>query len=52
VPPEQLRAGNVDALSWAAVLVEIAGAIAFGAVGLYALRRQSPAEGATPAQLR
>jgi hypothetical protein len=49
---DSLPDGNVDALSWAAVLVEIAGAIAFGAAGLYALRRESHAEDAAPAQLR
>lgn len=30
--------GGVDALSWAAVLAEIAGALALGLAGLYALR--------------
>ncbi len=36
---DSLPDGGVDALSWAAVLIEIAGALAFGAAGVYALRR-------------
>ena len=32
---------TVDSLSWAVVLLEIAGALAFGAAALYALRGQS-----------
>jgi hypothetical protein len=51
---DSLPDGNVDALSWAAVLIEIVGAIAFGVAGLYALRREARAERTTPvpAQLR
>jgi len=33
---------HVSALSWAAVLVEIVGALAFGVAGLLALRRPEP----------
>jgi hypothetical protein len=36
---DSLPDGGADALSWAAVLIEIAGALAFGAAGAYALRR-------------
>lgn len=36
---DSLADSGVDALSWAAVLVEIAGAAAFGTAGVYALRR-------------
>lgn len=35
---DSLPDGHVDALSWAAVLAEIAGALALGAAGAYALR--------------
>jgi hypothetical protein len=36
---------GVTALSWAAASIEIAGALAFGLAGLYALRRQPVAAG-------
>jgi hypothetical protein len=36
---DSLPDGNVDALTWAAVLVEIAGALVFGLAGLVAARR-------------
>ncbi|SRR5712692_1537295 len=36
---DSLPDGGADALSWAAVLAEIAGALAFGAAGAYLLRR-------------
>ena len=36
---DSLAGGGADALSWVAVLIEIAGALAFGAAGAYALRR-------------
>jgi hypothetical protein len=36
---DSLPDGNVDGLTWAAVLIEIGGAFAFGLAGLYALRR-------------
>jgi hypothetical protein len=39
---DSLAAGGADGLSWAAVLIEIAGALAFGAAGAYALRRGTP----------
>ena len=39
---DSLPNGDVDALSWAAVLIEIAGALAFGAAGAYVLRRGAP----------
>jgi hypothetical protein len=35
---DSLPAGGADALSWAAVLLEIGGALALGAAGAYALR--------------
>jgi hypothetical protein len=38
---DSLPDGHVDALSWAAVLIEITGAVAFGVAGLYALRQTS-----------
>lgn len=40
---DSLPDGGVDALSWAAVLVEIAGALAFGAAGAYAFHRAGAA---------
>ena len=51
---DSLPDGNVDALSWAAVLIEIAGAIAFGVAGLYTLRHVTRAARPAPAspQLR
>ena len=36
---DSLPDGGVDALSWVAVLAEIVGAVVFGAVGVYILRR-------------
>jgi hypothetical protein len=36
---DSLPDGGADALSWAAVLLEIAAALAFGAAGVYVLRR-------------
>jgi hypothetical protein len=36
---DSLPDGDVDALSWVAVLFEIGGAVAFGAAGAYVLRR-------------
>jgi hypothetical protein len=41
---DSLPDGNVDALSWLAVLIEIGGALAFGAAGLYALRHSPELE--------
>jgi len=38
---DSLPDGHVDGFTWAAVLIEMAGALAFGAAGLYALRRRS-----------
>jgi hypothetical protein len=35
---DSLPDGHVDVMSWVAVLIEIAGAVALGAAGLYALR--------------
>jgi len=40
---DSLAEGNVDAWTWVAVLIEIVGALAFGAAGAYALRRQRDA---------
>jgi hypothetical protein len=37
---DSLPDGNVDAWTWIAVLIEIGGALAFGAAGAYALLRQ------------
>ena len=42
---DSLPDGGVDALSWAAVLLEIGGALAFGVAGAYALRRGTPFSG-------
>jgi hypothetical protein len=36
---DSLPDGNVDALSWAAVIAEVAGAFVFGAAGVYVMRR-------------
>src|SRR5262245_32628984 len=56
---DSLADGRVDALSWIAVLAEIAGALAFGAVGAWALRRgrrrsavEGPAASREPARSR
>jgi hypothetical protein len=38
---DSLPDGHVDGLTWAAVLLEIMGALTFGAAGVYALRRQT-----------
>jgi hypothetical protein len=40
---DSLPDGGVDALTWVAVLAEIAGAVAFGAVGVHVLRYRSRA---------
>jgi hypothetical protein len=42
---DSLSSGGVDALSWAAVLLEIAAAATFGAAGVYALHRQGGVQG-------
>ncbi len=39
---DSLPDGRVDLVTWVAVLVEIAGALALGAAGLYALRMPEP----------
>ena len=39
---DSLPDGNPDAMSWAAVLAEIGGALGLGAAGLYALRSEAP----------
>jgi len=39
---DSLPDGSADALSWTAVLAEIAGALVFGAAGAWALRHGSP----------
>lgn len=40
---DSLPDGNADAMSWAAVLSEIGGALALGVAGLYALRAETTA---------
>jgi hypothetical protein len=40
---DSFTSGNAEAVSWAAVLLEIAGALAFGVAGLYELRESRPA---------
>jgi hypothetical protein len=40
---DSLPDGHVDAMSWAAVLIEITGAFAFGAAGLHAMTRRGRA---------
>lgn len=39
---DSLPDGNADAMSWAAVLAEIGGALGLGGAGLYALRSETP----------
>lgn len=43
---DSLSGGRADGLSWAAVLVEITSALAFGAAGAYVLRRRAVDGGA------